>query len=103
MTLVMIGRDVRILYDILNNPNWYSYSLNGIIKKLNNCSKEYVLNLIQLLAEKFNDYDPINIFEYNNITYVGFESRRIDYERDKINGVNKIEKLIEKGFYGKHK
>ena len=33
--------------------------------------------------------------------YVGLESRRIDYEKDKQNGTNHIEKLIKEGKYDK--
>jgi len=41
----------------------------------------------------------INQFTYGRHEYVGLESRRLDYERDKALGTNKIEDLILQGVY----
>ena len=46
--------------------------------------------------------DPINFFTYNKVEYIGFETRRLDYERDKLAGTNPIERLIAQGAYAKH-
>lgn len=42
----------------------------------------------------------INIFEFNGIEYMGLEERRLDYERDRANGTNWVEKAIREGRYG---
>jgi len=43
--------------------------------------------------------DQINIFTFKGVTYIGLESRRLDYERDKLSGTNMVEDYIKKGFY----
>lgn len=43
--------------------------------------------------------DTLNIFSYSGVTYVGLESRRIDYENDERAGINPISKMIEDGKY----
>ena len=90
-------RDVHMVDKILIDPRWYSYSLTGIRKQLSNPSKEYAYFIINTLRNKVKD--KINIFLFNKVVYVGLESRRLDYERDKSNGTNKIEKLIDLGYY----
>jgi hypothetical protein len=68
--------------------------------------KQFNINRTELLElidrTKSKKSIQINVFTYegNGIEYIGLESRRIDYERDKENGVNHIEKLIESGHYG---
>ena len=42
----------------------------------------------------------INVFEWGGQTWVGFEYRRRDYERDEERGTNAISKLVAKGHYG---
>lgn len=86
------------LYDILTNKDYYSISSKYIMEKLN-INRNQLMILIKNTEKNKNC--KINIFTYqgNNVEYIGLESRRIDYERDKKNGTNKIEKLIEKGYY----
>ena len=43
--------------------------------------------------------DPINIFTYGDITYIGLESQRVRYEEDKENGTNWVEDAISRGEY----
>lgn len=60
-------------------------------------SRRELVKLAKVLSEEIKD--DINFFVYNDVEYVGLETRRIDYERDKLAGTNKIEKLIKRGFY----
>lgn len=41
----------------------------------------------------------INVFVFNDVEYVGLESRRLDYEADKAAGKNKIEKALSDGVF----
>lgn len=81
------------LYDFLNNRDYYSLEINYVARKFNLSKLNF--EVFQLLMN-----DSINIFTYNNITYIGLESRRIDYERDKKLGINWVEKAIREGKYG---
>jgi len=38
--------------------------------------------------------------DQDGVWYVGLESRRIDYERDKESGVDHVEDLLKIGYYG---
>lgn len=66
-------------------------------------TRSELIDLIKL-TEQERDVQ-INVFTYdgNNVEYVGLESRRLDYERDKLNGTNRIEKLIKQGYYTNNK
>lgn len=43
--------------------------------------------------------DHVNIFKYNGVTYIGLETEKIRYDRDKDRGVNYVENLINRGVY----
>lgn len=94
------------LFYLLSNKKYYSLSITYVSSKLN-LSIEYLKNLDFCTRNRLNDHifnsslyffllfnDFINIFDYNNITYIGLESRRIDYENDKINNCNWVEDKI---------
>jgi hypothetical protein len=84
------------LFTFLSDRRWYSYSSKGICSYLK-ISQVQLRKVAMTLQKKVKD--NINFFTFKNVEYVGWESRRLDYERDKINGTNKIEKLIAKGYY----
>jgi hypothetical protein len=92
------------IYNLLSNKNYYSLSLNYVASILNIPIRYLRLfdsqsgNHRSLTFQKrFNDH--INIFIYNDVEYIGLESRRIDYERDMINGTNWVEDAIAAGYY----
>ena len=95
------------LLDRCRNPKYYSYSLNSILVEMK-INKTKLVSIGKNIRSKFgNDY-KVNIFEWNDITgniyeFVGFEYRRLDYEKDKLLGINVVEKNIEKGVYSKSK
>ena len=41
----------------------------------------------------------VNIFTFNGVEYIGLESRKQDYDRDKAAGTNFVEKKIKEGLY----
>jgi hypothetical protein len=84
------------LYDILSNPKWYSYSKNGI-KNWMNIDCEKLAHVAYTLSQKLGD--KVNYFTYNDVVYLGLETRRLAYEVDKKAGTNRIEKLIHLGYY----
>ncbi len=85
---------------LLKKDERYSYSLNYLNKKLGTSNKELFI-IAESLSKDEND--KINVFKFGDIWFMGFESRRLDYERDKKNGNNPVEPLIKKGIYGKDK
>lgn len=82
------------LLQILNRRPWYSYGTGMLCRKLQ-------ITRDELLRVAHASSEDINVFTYNNIEYMGLESRRLDYERDKANGVNPVEDLIAHGAYNK--
>jgi len=47
--------------------------------------------------------DQVNVFTFLGVEYIGLETRREDYEKDKKAGTNYVEKLIQAGCYSKSK
>ena len=92
------------IYNLLSNKQFYSLRLDYI----SNIS-DIPIKYLRLLDQKSNSisrynfserfHDEINIFNYNDIEYMGLESRRLDYEHDKINGTNWVEEEIKRGTY----
>lgn len=78
------------MHEILSNTGHYSYSLQGVQKKLDDIPRQEILQAAHLLAQRKKD--PINIFKFDRVTYMGYESARNRYEEDKKNGNNDIEK-----------
>jgi hypothetical protein len=91
--------DLKI-YELLSNKSYYSLSVRYLAHKLS-ISESYLRSLDHTISTKFSNLfdDPINIFTYNNIVYIGLESRRLAYERDKLNGTNWVEQAILEGKY----
>jgi len=85
------------LYTILRDKKWYSYGISLIKRKIGINNTTELKEISTSLSDKIND--NVNFFSYNNVRYVGLESRRLDYERDKKAGINKVEKLIAIGAY----
>jgi hypothetical protein len=81
-----------------------SYSLKSILSELQ-INRKNLIKLANSLKMKLgNDYQ-VNIFDwidqesYKSYTFVGFEHRRKDYERDKLFGTNVVENNINNGIY----
>jgi len=92
------------IYELLSRKEYYSLGINSLAKRLGvtvsyleslDFEKKTVKSIDFYL--KFGDY--INIFTYNNVRYIGLESRRIAYEVDKLNGCNWVENAIKAGKY----
>lgn len=95
--MINLTEKERSVYNILKDKRWYSYGIRSIKKKVGIDSTSELKDISISLSKKVGD--KINFFSYNNINYIGFESRRLDYERDKKAGTNRIEKLIAEGAY----
>ena len=89
--------DLR-LYNLLNDQSYYSLEVNYVSKLTN-------VPVILLTSDELSSYfkfkydDKINTFMYNSVIYIGLESRRVAYERDKLAGVNWVEDAIKRGLY----
>jgi hypothetical protein len=90
------------IYNILSNKKYYSLSIKSLSRKIP-APISYLKSLDNKINTNFKTRfgDHINIFTYNNIEYIGLESRRIAYEIDKINGCNWVEDAIRVGLYDK--
>lgn len=86
--------DQQVL-SLLKNPQWYSLGTKAFLSTLNITVKTLEASLQRLTAAGHK----INVFTYNRRQYIGLEYRRLDYERDKRNGVNHVEEWIKKGVY----
>lgn len=91
------------LYKLLADKLYYSLRIDYVSKVLK-ISTSYLREFgtkTTDLAKNFNQKhnDSINIFFYNNVEYIGLETRRMDYETDKIKGVNWVEHAIKHGVY----
>jgi hypothetical protein len=78
-------KQVTFLYSLLQDRSFYSRKLSTVELSMESYvsetgvhkySIEKIIDILQELTEK------INIFVVNGETYIGLESRRIDYERD---------------------
>lgn len=92
------------IYELLSNKDYYSLSLNYVantlgitIRYLRLLDSQSGNHRSQTFQQRFND--SINIFVYNDVEYIGLESRRIDYEHDSRNGTNWVEAAIAAGYY----
>lgn len=93
------------LYHALNDKSggWYSLGLTKTafltgIKEANLDDYEFPDGIYGKQFKTLTN-DHINIFAFKGVTYIGLESRRIDYETDKVQGTNKIEEMIQNGLY----
>ena len=87
----------QCVYTILTDKQWYSYSSAATMRLCRITHYEDLRSVCASLSTKVKD--PINFFTYNEVEYIGFETRRLDYKRDKLAGTNPIEKLIAQGVY----
>jgi hypothetical protein len=90
------------IYELLNDKSYYSLTLSYAAEQL---------QLPRSVLRKFADSndirkkfeqctgDQLNMFKFNQVTYIGLETRRIQYEIDKVNGTNWVEKAIVAGEY----
>jgi hypothetical protein len=86
------------LLRFLSDPEWYSWSVAYTRRKCGARSRQQLLNVAASLGPKIND--QVNVFTFGGVEYIGLETRRLDYERDKLNGTNKVERMIQLGLYG---
>ena len=93
----ILTKKEKQVYEIIKNKEWYSYGLQYIMRLLDLQSVEEMTKIAVSLSNKIGD--KVNIFSYNGVYYVGLETRRLDYERDRREGKNKVEKLIKQGHY----
>ncbi len=64
-----------------NNGNEsYSYSASYVLKKMGYISFKNLLIIAKKLSIK--EKDKINIFEFGDVLWIGFESRKISYMKD---------------------
>ena len=86
------------LYRLLDDRRYYSLEINHVSGLLD-VDIDYWSSpeLSSIFQRIFND--KINTFTFNGVTYIGLESRRIDYERDKLMGTNWVEDAIKRGEY----
>jgi hypothetical protein len=85
---------VHELFKCLQDPAWYSYGFDMLKEKLRVTDSE-----LMCLIYKLRKAVGVNVFVYENVKYVGLESRRLDYLQDKASNTNHVEKLIAAGFY----
>jgi hypothetical protein len=92
------------IHVLLSDKTYYSLSLSYLSKltgipvsDLRKLDKRSKSKLALDFESIYNDH--INIFIYNNVEYIGLETRRIAYEIDKQNGTNWVEDAIKKGVY----
>ncbi len=94
---MILTKAEQSVYTILSDKQWYSYSTAATKTQCDIKSDADLRSVCTSLATKLKD--PINFFMYNEVEYIGFETRRLDYDRDKLAGTNPIEKLIALGVY----
>ena len=92
------------LLNVLDGREWYSYSTAYLLDRLKvdvQRLQQLVNELDVLLRARRADgaRDHVNIFVFHNVQYVGLESRRLAYEKDKLAGTNHVERLIQAGAY----
>jgi len=86
--------DGKVL-NLLQNPEWYSLGTKAFLETL----KIDIPVLKACLTRLREKGHKINVFTYGGRQYIGLEYRRLDYERDKRNGVNHVERWIKEGVY----
>jgi hypothetical protein len=97
--------DAKRLYNLLGikDQGYYSLGVRYVAKHL-----DIDLDLLRSLGDRFSRpsvkfytlyHDYINVFKYNRVTYIGLESRRLDYDIDELLGLNPIVKAIARGEY----
>jgi hypothetical protein len=97
----IVDIDTKI-YRLLSKKEYYSLSIKYVSRELN-VPLSYLQSLNHKIGMRFENRfgDRINIFIFNDVEYIGLESRRIDYEIDKMNGCNWVEDAIAAGLYDK--
>lgn len=107
METKQINDEVEKLYGFLlplKDPRFYSCEIYWASKQINIPVNElmkyaYMANTPESIMFENITNDHINIFNYNGVTYIGLESERIRYDKDKDKGINYVEYLIGQGIY----
>jgi hypothetical protein len=89
------------LFQALDEHPWYSFSTGFLLEKLHvdvPTLQQLVDQLDELLRAQGTDH--VNVFVYGGVQYIGLESRRIAYDRDKAAGTNHVDRLVQQGVYG---
>lgn len=86
------------LYNLLADRSYYSLEINYASKKTGIPTR---ILRSKALSDKFERMynDPLNVFSYNGVTYIGLETQRIRYDEDKETGTNWVEDAIARGEY----
>eukprot|EP01084_Bolivina_argentea_P318439 552239_1 len=100
----------QTVYDYLkfDIEPWYSMNIKTFYEytEMNDKELKNIMHprgkFVNEFKKRFNN-DWVNVFVFNEVTYVGLQSRKEDYERDKINNTNHVEKYIAMGYYNKRK
>src|SRR5579872_6413583 len=102
MLLSREEHELFLLLDKSRDVRYYSYSLSSILDKMK-ITKQQLIELGLSLEAKLGHKYKLNIFDWTckskTYTFVGFEYRRKDYERDKLLGTNVVEKNIKNECY----
>lgn len=80
-----------------SHPQWYSLGIDHPALLWMGKTREARLTWLQTHLDKSKT--KLNLFQFQDKWFVGTEKRRLDYERDKKNGANHVESLIEQGVY----
>jgi hypothetical protein len=91
------GDKGRCMHSLLADRSWYSYGTSMVARHCGIRTRTELLAIARRIEERCRD--KINFFTFNGVEYMGFESRRLDYERDKVAKTNHVERLIERGAY----
>jgi len=83
------------LLQLLQDRRWYSLAPSYLKEHLHLTTAQLNQEIQRLRHRGIQ----VNIFDFNGRTYVGLESRRLDYDRDEQAGTNHIAKLVDRGFY----
>lgn len=79
---ILVRNRLPKLYELLNNLSYYSLRIDYVAKKIG-LSIAFLKKLDHstqsVEAKIFEEMtgDSINVFVYNNVTYIGLETRRI--------------------------
>lgn len=95
-SLIILSREECRLSKILSDRKWYSFT-TAYLQSMVGVSRDNLLKVAESLGANVGDH--INVFSFGNVEYMGFETRRLDYERDKALGTNMVEAMIRRGDY----
>jgi len=69
------------LNEILADESWYCYEVDGILGSLH-CTRQQLLDVATYLEQSIGD--PIEIFQFHGVDFIGFKSRRQAYDQERM-------------------